>query len=200
MASHNRIPWDMPIVLGRSVCRKCGLTVSGKVCGDKNGYFQGTMYGEASDDLFATCAKGHDDSKSRGYDTPHDFVGATTTLKELFPYPSLYARMSSIDAHKFGEDYFRTMAPSHSTRDKDDKDRSKSDATVGSYRQERFDLTMLANIMEGDDEDASNENVSKSGSGLDESITSNRSSINTSRHSLVKVKSSMTHSLKTTSE
>lgn len=104
MASHDRIPWGVPIVLGRSVCRKCGFTVSGKECGDANGCFDSlendcTMR-DVNSNLFAHCSTEENDCSS-----PHDFLGCKVTLRDLFPYPSVYSRFTSHEAKKFGENF-----------------------------------------------------------------------------------------------
>ncbi len=92
------------------VCRKCGLTVSGKVCSDvdkcsdttKNNTLRG-----ANAELFATCSGGQKESKHKDYSTPHGFLGVRTTLQDLFPYPSLYTRMMANEALKFGKDFIK---------------------------------------------------------------------------------------------
>ena len=104
MASHDRISWGAPIVLGRSVCRKCEFTVSGKECGDSNGCFDslenyGTMR-DVNSSLFAHCSTEQDECRS-----PHDFLGCKVTLRDLFPYPSVYSRFTSHEAKKFGENF-----------------------------------------------------------------------------------------------
>ena len=85
MASHNCIPWEVPIVLGRSVCRKCGLTVSGKVCSNVDRCSDTTKNNtlcNANAELFATCSGGQKESKHKDYSTPHDFLGVRTTLRD----------------------------------------------------------------------------------------------------------------------
>ena len=230
MASHNKIPWNVPIVLGRSVCRKCGFTVSGKVCSDFNGCFNeadNDVLRDANSNMFATCSKGHEESKNKQYDTPHDFVGTVTTLRDLFPYPSLYTRLTSNEAMKFGEDYLQgsTMGNGKSKEaniraeiENGNKrfNEDTSPSPVGSFRQERFDLAMLTDIMEeGEEEDGSAGESQKQNGSLKSSATSLRkngqgsftsigqkdsfTSISTNgRKTSSSVKSSMTHSLKTT--
>ena len=58
-------------------------------------------------DLFAMCTKGHDEKKNREYPTPHDFMGTITTLRDMFPYPLLYTRLTSCKAQMFGENYLK---------------------------------------------------------------------------------------------
>jgi hypothetical protein len=126
MASHNCIPWDVRIVLGRSVCSKCGLTVSGRACSDVNGCFDTTKnitLRDVNAQLFVTCSRGHEESKHKDYSTPHDFLGVRVTLRDLFPYPSLYARMTANEALKFGEDFIKKKAVSNPL--------SKNDAKMG---------------------------------------------------------------------
>ena len=159
MASHNCIPWEVPIVLGRSVCRKCGLTVSGKVCCDLDGCFDTTKNNtlrNANAELFATCSGGQKESKYKDYSTPHSFLGVRTTLQDLFPHPKLYARMTANEALKFGEDFIEKKAVSNSLSEKKANigirahlasTQSYNDGkTLGSYRQDRFDLAMLTDI------------------------------------------------------
>ena len=156
MASHGKIPWDVPIVLGRSVCRKCGLTLSGKACGDSDGCFDMSSdetLKENFDNVFATCQRGHDESKNKAFPTPHDFVGSVTTLKELFPFPSMYVRMTAREALRFGESMMnqtssKNQLPRVSSTKDDDDDSTADDITTGSFRQERFDLTMLTSVLE----------------------------------------------------
>ena len=161
MASHNCIPWEVPIVLGRLVCRKCGLTVSGKVCSDVDGCSDTTKNNtlrDANAELFAACSGGQKESKHKDYSTPHDFLGVRTTLQDLFPYPSLYERMMANEALKFGEDFIKKKVASNSLSKKKANigirahlasTRSYDDGeTLGSYRQDRFDLAMLTDIFE----------------------------------------------------
>jgi hypothetical protein len=87
MASHNCIPWEVPIILGQSVCRKYGLTGSGKVCCDVNGCCETTENNtlrDANAELFATCSGGQKESKYKDYSTPHNFLGVRTTLQDMF--------------------------------------------------------------------------------------------------------------------
>jgi len=219
MASHNRIPWDCPIVLGRSVCRKCGFTVSGKVCSDFNGCFdeeENDILRDVNSNIFATCSKGHEESKNPQYDTPHDFVGTVTTLKDLFPYPSLYTRLSSTEAMKMGQEFMEkgnSMAKSKATQANISAPDSANGGVMSSYRQERFDLGMLTEIMEeGDEEDAGSGNDTGGQNQLNGSMKSSATSLRKNgqqndsftsnstngRKSASPVKSSMTHSLKTT--
>jgi hypothetical protein len=108
MASHNCIPLEVQIVLGRLVCRKCGLTVSGKVCSNVGGCsdtLKNNTLRDANAKLFPTCSGGQKESKHKDYSTPHNFLRVRTTLQDLFPYPSLYARMTANEALKFGKDF-----------------------------------------------------------------------------------------------
>ncbi|KAL3816962.1 hypothetical protein ACHAXA_011750 [Cyclostephanos tholiformis] len=160
MASQNCISWDAPIILGRSVCRKCGFTVSGKICSDVDGCFDTTKsitLRDANAELFATCTKGHEESKYKYYSTPHDFIGVRVTLRDLFPYPSLYARMTAKEAMNFGEGYIKQVTVSHplskskvnvGIRAHSASTQSDDGETVGSHRQDRFDLTVLTGIYE----------------------------------------------------
>ncbi|KAL9179665.1 hypothetical protein ACHAXT_008955 [Thalassiosira profunda] len=120
MASHDRISWDMPIVLGRSVCRKCGFTLSGKVCGDADAA-ENEDPGGTKSKVFATCEVGHEEAKNKDYPTPHDFVGTVTTLRDLFPYPSLYTRLTSREALRFGEDYVEKSSRSKESNGEKDE-------------------------------------------------------------------------------
>jgi len=110
---------------------------------------------EKFDNVFATCQKGHDESKNKAFPTPHDFVGSVTTLKELFPFPSMYVRMTAREALRFGESMMdQTSSKNQLHRGssaKDEDNRTADDMTTGSFRQERFDLTMLTSVLgEGD--------------------------------------------------
>jgi hypothetical protein len=160
MASHSCISWDAPIILGRSVCRKCGFTVSGKICSDVDGCFSTTKSStlrDANAELFATCTSGHEESKHKDYSTPHDFFGVRVTLRDLFPYPSLYARMTAKEAMKFGEDYINQETASDplsknegnsGIRAHSASTRSDDGETVVSHRQDRFDLAVLTGMCE----------------------------------------------------
>jgi len=169
MASHGKIPWDVPIVLGRSVCRKCGLTLSGKACGDSDGCFDMSSdetLKEKFDNVFATCQRGHDESKNKAFPTPHDFVGSVTTLKELFPFPSIYVRMTAREAHRFGEIMMdQTSSKNPLPRGSSTKD--DDDVTTGSFRQERFDLTMLTSVLEEGGPPTSEVTMDDSSKGVD---------------------------------
>jgi len=211
MASHNCIPWEVPIVLGRSVCRECGLTVSGKVCSDVDGCFDTTKNNtlcDANAELFATCSGGHKESKHKDYSTPHDFLGVRTTLRDLFPYPSLYARMTANEAVKFGEDFMKKVISNPLSKKKANtgirahlaSTRSYDDGeTLGSHRQDRFDLAMLTDILE-------EEEMGRIDGGSSNGTTSrhsHRGSINSATHmrrngTNQDTKSSMSNSLKTT--
>lgn len=199
MASDKRISWDMPLVLGRSVCRKCGFNVSGKACGDSNGCFnegESDTLRDANKNIFATCSKGHAESKTKTYPTPHDFVGTRTTLRALFPYPSLYSRISATEALHFGENYMEKSSPSSKTKSKDAANARpllangnklvSGESSTGSYREDRFDLNLLTDILEGDEE------------GSEKESTASKGGANVNGRKPSSVKSSMTHSLKTT--
>ena len=111
MASHDRIPWEMPIVLGRSVCRKCGFTVSGNKCKDSTEFCDSIQKNDIKRDvncnLFARCksAMNETDDSDDYPSSSHDFLGVKITLRDLFPYPSVYSRLSSYEAKKFGENF-----------------------------------------------------------------------------------------------
>ena len=96
MASHDRIPWDVPIVLGLSDCGKAdSLSV---VCDNVNGCFKATKNNTLRDvnaQLFVTCNRWHEESEHTDYSTPHNFIGVRATLRDLCPYPSLYTRMTA---------------------------------------------------------------------------------------------------------
>eukprot|EP00985_Skeletonema_marinoi_P003229 scaffold1348_cov142-Skeletonema_marinoi.AAC.5 len=206
MASHDRVPWDVPIILGRSVCKKCGLSITGNACGDSMSCFNDTEeFQETQSNIFAMCSTGHEESKYQQYTTPHDFLGTATTLRELFPYPSLYTRLSGREALQLGERYLESDQSNNNNytpkkkkvldtlnilADKNN-DVSDDDASTsaGSFRQEKFDLSMLTDIIE--DEEAENmDSDSRKKRPPDE----RRSSF----VSPSQMKSSMTHSLKTT--
>jgi len=206
MASHDRVPWDVPIILGRSVCKKCGLSITGNACGDSMSCFNDTEeFQETQSNIFAMCSTGHEESKYQQYTTPHDFLGTATTLRELFPYPSLYTRLSGREALQLGERYLESDQSNNNNftpkkkkvldtlnilADKNN-DVSDDDASTsaGSFRQEKFDLSMLTDIIE--DEEAENmDSDSRKKRPPDE----RRSSF----VSPSQMKNSMTHSLKTT--
>ncbi|KAL7496859.1 hypothetical protein ACHAWT_005649 [Skeletonema menzelii] len=206
MASHDCIPWDVPIILGRSVCKKCGFSITGNVCGDSMSCFSDTEdFQETQSNIFATCSVGHEESKYQQYTTPHDFLGTATTLRELFPYPSLYTRLSGLEALQLGERYLESDQSNNNNNNSSSKKKKVMDSlntadrsndvsddastSAGSFRQEKFDLTMLTDILE--DEEAENVDIdSQKKRPPDEK----RSSF----VSPTQMKSSMTHSLKTT--
>ena len=88
MASHNRIPWVVPIILGRSVCKITGYDISGKACGDDiDRCFDRTKNDtlrNVDEEIWA------DVGNNKDYFTPRDFFGVQVTLKDLFPHPSLF--------------------------------------------------------------------------------------------------------------
>lgn len=112
MASHDRIPWDVPILLGRSVCKNCGLSITGNACGDSFKRFDVDKdnFQKIQTNIFADCsATGFEESNhAKQYTAPHDFLGTVTSLRELFPYPSLYVRLTSREALQLGERYVET--------------------------------------------------------------------------------------------
>jgi hypothetical protein len=205
MASHDKIPWDVPIILGRSVCKKCGFSITGNTCGDPTSCFvDNDDLHEIQNNIFAMCSTGHEESKHKQYTTPHNFLGTTTTLRELFPYPSLYTRLSCREALQMGEKYFETTQSSSPKRKKDvdsrnvlaDRNNDVSDEAstgtsstgAGSFRQDKFDLSMLADILE--EEEAEN---------VDSPTERKQPDVRKSSFvSPAQMKSSMTHSLKTT--
>jgi cytidine deaminase len=151
MSSFKHMSDSTPIILGRSVCRKCGLNLSGKACGD-NGEFVPENLKAVHEKIFEECGT----KKGSKYPSPHDFVGSNTSLRELFPYPSLYAGLSSVDAFKFGQTYAASK-PNHNPNEgtapvltNSIKSTRTTDSTVGSYRQERFDLSMISAMSEDD--------------------------------------------------
>ena len=176
MASHDRVPWDVPIILGRSVCKKCGFSITGNVCGDKMSRFNASEeFQETQRNIFAMCSAGHAESKYKQYSTPHDFLGTATTLRELFPYPSLYTRLSGREALQLGERYMENDQRSNGSSPKkkkvldsinvlgDSNSITSDDASTGagSFRQENFDLTMLTDIIEDEETENVDSDVKK---------------------------------------
>lgn len=82
MASSDQIPWDTPIVLGGTKCRKCKLE-----------------YGNDDDDK---CLDG----------TSHDMVASVVSLQSLYPHPSIYVRKNPIDCVTFGEHWAPSLMES----------------------------------------------------------------------------------------
>jgi len=159
MASSSKISLDTPIVLGRSVCRNCGLNVSGKACRNLIGCYGTSVkdhINREQKDLFVTCPK-KAGNKKMIYIIPHDFLGTLTTLEKLFPYPSIYARLSADHALKYGES-FRANKRNHNetgafhedANRKELNNRCDQSPKKESYRQEAFDLSMLTEIMNED--------------------------------------------------
>ena len=152
MSSFKHMSDSTPILLGRGVCKKCGLDLSGKACGDEIGNFDPDNLTDVQRKLFEECGT-KDGSK---YPSPHDFTGSVTSLRNLFPYPSLYSKLSSNEAFKFGHKYAASK-PKHNPNEGSNPPLNTSivssrtvDSTIGSYRQERFDLSMISNL--GEDE------------------------------------------------
>ena len=151
MASFKQMSYSTPIILGQAVCKKCGLNLSGKTHGSANCYFDPDNLASVNGKIFDECGT----KKGAKYPSPHDFVGSITSLQDLFPYPSLYAGLSSVDAFKFGQKY----APKKLKQNPNEgcpppltnsivSTRTTGDSTVGSYRQERFDLSMISALSE----------------------------------------------------
>lgn len=152
MSGFKQMSNSTPIILGRAVCRKCGLNLSGKTCGDAKGEFDPGNLNDVHEKIFEECGS----KKGSKYPSPHDFVGSTTTLRDLFPYPSLYTGISAVDAFKFGQAYAASK-PNHNPNEgtapvltNSIKSTRTTDSTVGSYRQERFDLSMISALSEDD--------------------------------------------------
>ena len=155
MASFNKMSDSTPILLGRAVCRKCGLNLSGKTCGGATGVFDPDKLKHVNDKMFEECGT----EAGSKYPSPHDFVGSVTSIRELFPYPSLYSGLSSVDAFQFGQRYSASKPlpkyiPNERSTPALTKNSIKStrsiDSTVGSYRQEYFDLSMISVSNEDD--------------------------------------------------
>lgn len=159
MASSSKISWDTPIVLGRSVCRDCGLNISGKAYRSLVGCYGASVKDHITTEhkeLFVTCPK-KAGNKKMIHIIPHDFLGTLTTLEKLFPYPSIYARLSADHAFKYGES-FRAKKTNHNktgafgedANGKELNNRRNQSPKKESYRQEAFDLSMLTEIMNED--------------------------------------------------
>lgn len=157
MASFKKMPYSTPILLGRAVCRKCGLNLSGKTCGDAMGNFvpNNDHLQDAHQKLFGECIT----KKAAKYSSPHDFIGSIVSLPELFPYPSLYARLSSEDALAYGQRYAASKPlPKQNPNEgfvgayplTSSVKSTRTESTVGSYRQERFDLSLISDSLSGD--------------------------------------------------
>jgi cytidine deaminase len=151
MASFKQMSEKTPIILGRAVCKKCGLNLSGKSCADVNGEFDANNLEDIHGKIFDECGT----KKGSKYPTPHDFVGSITSLRDLFPYPSLYTGLSSVDAFKAGQSYAASKPlPRHNPNAPPLTSSVRStrtiDSTVGSYRQERFDLSMISALSNDD--------------------------------------------------
>ena len=151
MASFKHMSYSTPIILGQAVCRKCGLNLSGKSCGSTNGYFDPDSLASVNGKIFDECGT----KKGAKYPSPHDFVGSITSLQDLFPYPSLYSGLSSVDAFKIGQKYASSKLKHNPNEGSAPpltnsivSTRTTGDSTVGSYRQERFDLSMISALSE----------------------------------------------------
>lgn len=157
MASNNKMNQTTPIILGRAVCRRCGFNLSGKTCGDAIGDFDpsNNRLQESQRKIFEECGA----KKGAKYPPPHDFIGSITSLRELFPYPSLYSGLSADGALTFGQKYaaikpFPKQNPNEGlvgTAQLTSSLKSTSASTVGSYRQERFDLSMISDAISEED-------------------------------------------------
>ena len=150
MSSFKHMSDSTPILLGRGVCKKCGLNLSGKACGDANGDFDPDNLTDVQRKLFEECGT----TTGSKFPSPHDFTGSVTSLRDLFPYPSLYSGLSSVEAFKFGHKYAASK-PKHNPNEGSNPPLNTSimssrtvDSTIGSYRQERFDLSMISNLAE----------------------------------------------------
>lgn len=93
------IPWDTPIILAGSVCHCCGLNISAsKVWGQENGSFA------AQSECAGICFASFRSKKKTdlGVSGMHDFLQMKTNVKELYPYPSPFTKLSSKQSVELG--------------------------------------------------------------------------------------------------
>ena len=105
MSSHPAIdPTTLEIVLGSAVCGCCGLDLSGPDVGQSS---LGDLEGRC-------CCSG---SAAATEHTRHDFRRTRTTLAELYPHPSPYARLTATEAEEVGSAYAQRLVSSATEKD-----------------------------------------------------------------------------------
>jgi hypothetical protein len=91
MAGHSAVPWDVPILLAGSLCRRCGLDLSKS---------RHERIEEAKVRIAESCSK-----DASGSDCHHFFEMLHTTLRALYPHPSCYSRLDAGESVRKGEAY-----------------------------------------------------------------------------------------------
>lgn len=94
------IPWDTPIVLAGSICSHCGLNISAsKVWTQETGSLA------AQSECAGICFASYRKCKNSNPEIVgmHDFLRMKTTVKELYPFPSPFTKLSSKQCIKVGK-------------------------------------------------------------------------------------------------
>ena len=92
------IPWDTPIVLSGGTCRHCGLDVTAaNVWGQENGEVT------AQSECNGVCFANFHNKRHPQVSGMHDFLRRKVTVRDLYPYPSPYVKLSSNESVMLGK-------------------------------------------------------------------------------------------------
>mmetsp|Transcript_12364 Transcript_12364/g.22441 ORF Transcript_12364/g.22441 Transcript_12364/m.22441 type:complete len:454 (-) Transcript_12364:136-1497(-) len=106
MASHKFIPWNTPILLAGCVCQCCGLDISKETNNKAASSILEPCPSGVPVHLQIELTDGIDSDEQR---VCHDFCRVVTTIQRMYPHPSPYVRLNSLEANEFGK-HFATFA------------------------------------------------------------------------------------------
>jgi len=112
MASHPGISYDLPIIISCGVCRCCGLDISGGLKEDECKEGVGDTMLER---VLHPCAIPVHKYSTNAPSQTHDFVATETTLRDLYPHPSIYTKLNGKQSSSLGIQYLQSIQDISST-------------------------------------------------------------------------------------
>jgi cytidine deaminase len=133
LSGHIHVPLDLPIVLAGSVCQVCALNISFP---QKSAVVSPRPDESSLAALHASCQPptimDDDERKDGSLNKFHSFKVLRTTLKQLYPFPSLYARLTASEATQLGGAlYLKTNKSKVNRHPRGDDDDDEDDAKTG---------------------------------------------------------------------
>ena len=98
------IPWDTPIVLSGGICRHCGLDVTAaNVWGQENGEVS------AQAECNGVCFANFHNKRHPEVSGMHNFLRRKVSVRDLYPYPSPYVKLSSNESVMLGKMFSQNL-------------------------------------------------------------------------------------------
>ena len=121
LAGHDSVPWDLPVISTGCICRSCGLR----------------------DDVLFSSSTGGDCSQNQ---QQHSIPILQTTLRELYPFPSPYTRLTAPKSIVLGESFLSSSSSSSSKNNESNEQWKGDDSSVprvGEMAKRLLELAIL---------------------------------------------------------